>query len=139
MLKTWRVVPQGDKVGEEVKEDGGLYGVHPLPDSVGYTIRAGGRGGGAPAKGQLYLFQREWGCVRVGREPPPRRGGGLGGKKCARSASLIAVGESAPGSDRKRGVFLGATYSLAVQMFCWVVLARKLDQYEPLACFIALK
>ena len=66
-------------------------------------------------------------------------GGGLGGKKCWRSASLIDVGVSAPGSVGKRGVFHGATYCLAVQMFWGVVLARKFDQYEALARLIALK
>ena len=51
----------------------------------------------------------------------------------------MKVGESAPGSDGKRGVFRGAMYCLAVQMFCGVVLARKLDQYEPLTSLTAWK
>ena len=74
MLKTGRVVPQGDKGGEEVEEYGRIYGVHPLPDPVGYTIWAGGRGGRAPAEGQFYLFLRERSCAGVGGEPSPRRG-----------------------------------------------------------------
>ena len=51
----------------------------------------------------------------------------------------MATGVSAPGSVGKRGVFRGATYCLAVQMFWGVVLARNSDQYEALARFIALK
>ena len=42
------------------------------------------------------------------------------------------VGVSALGSVGKRGVFRGATYCLAVQMFWGVVLARKFAQYRAL-------
>ena len=74
-----------------------------------------------------------------GESFPLAGGGGLGGKKCRRSALFMELGESAPGSVGKHGVFRGATYCLAVQMFWGVVLARKLDQYELLARLIALK
>ena len=78
-------------------------------------------------------------ALECGESLPLAGGGGLGGKKCWRSASFMEVGVSAPGSVGKRGVFQGATYCLAVQMFWGVVLARKLDQYKPLARLIALK
>ena len=74
-----------------------------------------------------------------GESLPLAGGGGLGGKKYWRSAVFIEVGVSAAGSVGKRGVFRGATYCLAVQMFWGVVLAKKFDQYDPLACLIALK
>ena len=46
MFEAWWVVAEGDEGGEQVEEDGGLYGVYSLPDPVEYTIRArGGRGG----------------------------------------------------------------------------------------------
>ena len=74
-----------------------------------------------------------------GKSLPLGGGCGLGGKKCWRRASFMVVGVSAPGSVGNRGVFQGATYCLAVQMFWGVVLARKSAQYEALARFIALK
>ena len=74
-----------------------------------------------------------------GESLPLGVGWGLGGKKCWRRASFMAVGVSAPGRVGNRGVFRGATYCLAVQMFWGVVLARKSAQYEALARFIALK
>lgn len=51
----------------------------------------------------------------------------------------MAAGESAPGRVGNQGVLRGATYCLAVQIFWGVVLARKFDQYAPLARLMALK
>ena len=47
MFETGGVVPEGDQRGQEVEEEVGVDGVHPLPDRVRYPIRArrGGRGG----------------------------------------------------------------------------------------------
>ena len=59
----------------------------------------------------------ERGVASLCGESLPLDGGGFGGKKCRRSASFIEVGVSAPGSVGKRGVFRGATYCLAVQIF----------------------
>ena len=87
-----------------------------------------------------FISSRERGVAfPCGESLPLAGGGGFGGKKCCKRALLIEVGVSAPGSVGKRGVFRGATYSLAVQMFWGVVLARKFDQYRALARLIALK
>ena len=47
MFEAGRVVAEGDEGGEQVQEDGGFYGVYPLPDPVGYAVRARGQRGGA--------------------------------------------------------------------------------------------
>ena len=70
----------------------------------------------------------------------PRMGrAGLAGKKWSRRAWLIVAGESASGREGKRGFFLGETNFFAVHIFCWVLLARKEDQWKALALFIASK
>ena len=59
----------------------------------------------------------------------PRSGrGSLGGKKCFRSALLIATGFEASGREGNLGVFLGATSCLAVQMLFGEVFAKKSAQ-----------
>ena len=70
----------------------------------------------------------------------PRVGSsGFGGKKWFRRTSLISVGELAPGRSGNHGVLRGVTNFFAVQMLWGVILARKSDQWEFLAFFIALK
>ena len=75
------MVTEGDERGEEVEEDVRLYGIYPLPYSVGYAIWAGGRRGGALAQGLLYLFQGEGGGIGVWGEPSSGWGRGLGRKE----------------------------------------------------------
>ena len=64
---------------------------------------------------------------------------GFGGKEGPTRPSLISTGELAPGRSGNGGILWGVTNFFAVQMLWGVVLARKSDQWEFLAFFIALK
>ena len=56
VFEAGQVVAHGDEGGEQFEEDGGLQGINPLPDPVGYAIRARSRGGGTLAQSLFDLF-----------------------------------------------------------------------------------
>jgi len=65
--------------------------------------------------------------------------GFLWGKKWFKSALLIATRSKASGREGNLGVFIRATSSLAVEMLCGEVFAKKSAQREAFALLMALK